>query len=150
MYLQAHQLRIDMTAVLLTSPETVSWLWHDADIDAINIVWSPDDELDVRILTEINPEESRQVLIDIGITSSLVELLFPKVWDVKFHIIGTYSPSGVVLNWRIYRSSDLIDSLRANGMSPTGILIHHRIECSSGTIIEIVCEDVLVNSVEAR
>lgn len=68
----------DMTGVKLdkTLAERIAWIWHDAEIVAVNIDYTIAWETTLTIRCMLHLDEPRDELFTLGITSAIVELRF--------------------------------------------------------------------------
>jgi hypothetical protein len=127
--------------VLLEDANLLTWQFHDADIYAVNMSWNEDGEVSTHIICEINPEENRNVLISMGIVNSKVGIVFKNSYKAKMNIIGTCSGLEEIITWKV----------EAYGLSPAEIesnqrppLIRNWIECSCGSVYDIVCQAIYI------
>jgi hypothetical protein len=126
--------------ILVNDPMLVSLPWHDAGINLLNVSWSQEGIEQVQLRVEINPEESLQPLIDIGLNGSIVDIQFNQVWWLRTDLRGDTFPREVLLTWKIIQSSPLIREINEHGAAQ-GIHLHHQqIRLSGGSVIDIVFE----------
>lgn len=129
-------------AILLKNLDVLEWLWHDADIYKLQISWSDNGEILVNFRCEINPEESRQPLLDLGIKTSVVDVQFRNVWRLKTDFIGDMASREVILDWCVIEPSPLISQIITNGAATDIDLFHHQIKGSGGSTVDIVFEQI--------
>jgi hypothetical protein len=129
-------------AILLKNLDILEWLWHDADIYKLQASWSDNGEILVNFRCEINPEESRQPLFDLGIKTSIVDVQFRNVWRLKTDFVGDMASREVILDWCVIEPSPLISQIRSNGAATDLDLFHHQIKGSGGSTIDIVFEQI--------
>lgn len=133
-------------AVLLAAPESIPW--HDAALYWFCVRWADDHDLTIALRCQINAEESRQPLFDLGVHSAMVDVEFRDVWEVAFSGIGDYSHREVILEWTAIHPSPLLAQLDArrsvDGTPNLQGVTHHRISCSAGTTADIICGQVWI------
>jgi hypothetical protein len=129
-------------AILLKNLEILEWLWHDADIYKLQASWSDNGEILINFRCEINPEESRQALFDLGIHTSVVEIQFRNVWRMKTDFVGEMASREVIIDWCFIERSPLISQIKTNGSASDIDLFHHQIKGSGGSTIDIVFEQI--------
>ncbi|MFB2975957.1 hypothetical protein [Microseira sp. BLCC-F43] len=129
-------------AILLKNLDILEWLWHDADIYKLQASWSDNGEILVNFRCEINPEESRQPLFDLGIKTSIVDVQFRNVWRLKTDFVGDMASREVILDWCVIEPSPLISQIRNNGAATDIDLFHHQIKGSGGSTVDIVFEQI--------
>jgi hypothetical protein len=134
--------------ILVNEPAQITWLWHDAQLYFLLIEWSDSGELSTRLRCGINPEEDRKVLIDMGITTEIVDTVFRDVRQLHTSVPDVTADQPVVLDW------DLIDTPPTNGSSkglqtgkPTNLL-HYIVTCSDGTRIDILFSELWLDEVD--
>lgn len=133
--------------ILLKNLEILEWLWHDADIYRLQASWLDTGEIFVNLRCEINPEESRQPLFDLGIQTSIVDVQFRNVWRLKTDFVGDMASREVILNWCFIEASPLISEIRINGAATDLDLFHHQIKGSGGSTVDIVFEQIWLDEV---
>ncbi|MBO1347133.1 MAG: hypothetical protein EBE86_006940 [Hormoscilla sp. GUM202] len=136
--------------IMLNNLEIIEWLWHDADLHLLTTAWSDSGETSVSLRCEINPEELREPLFELGIKTSLVDVHFCPVWHLKTDLIGYIAGREVVLNWHVSDRTPAIELLRGNGAARNVELFHHQIKGSGGPTIEIVCEMICLEEVKPQ
>ncbi len=129
-------------AILLKNLDILEWLWHDADIYKLQTSWSDHGEILVNLRCEINPEESRQPLLDLGIKTSVVDVQFRNVWRLKTDFVGDMALREVILDWSVIEPSSLISQIRTNGAANDIDIFHHQIKGSGGSTVDIVFEQI--------
>jgi hypothetical protein len=134
-------------AILLKNLEILEWLWHDADIYRLQASWLDTGEILVNLRCEINPEESRQPLFDLGIQTSIVDVQFRNVWRLKTDFVGDIASREVILDWCIIEPSSLISQIRIKGAAIDVELFHHQIKGSGGSTVDIVFEQIWLDEV---
>jgi hypothetical protein len=134
-------------AILLDNLNILTWLWHDANVLSLNISWAEDGAVSVHLRCKISPEEDRQPLLELGINTSIVDTNFHDVFQLKTDIQGYYFPREAVIDWRVIQPSPLIEHLKS--IYPEGVdeLYHHQIQCSGGTILDVVFGEVWLDEV---
>jgi len=118
--------------------------WHDADIHYLKTFWLEDGDIKTHLKIEINPEEDIKPLSDIGIHTYVLEVMFCEVWRLKSDLQGGTLPREVLLDWSIIDSSPLVNEIRKHGIAKNIYLRHHQIHGSSGSIVDIVFEQVFI------
>jgi len=113
----------------------LSWIWHDAEILSLNSNWSPKGVLSIGLKCEINPYENRQALINLGITTLIVDTTFYDCSSFSFESSGNYSNRESIDRWLCKQSS-------ANKST------FHTITCSGGSKLSLVCGEVTLSSVD--
>lgn len=131
-----------MMSVFLSDYQILSLPWHDADIALVKICWSESGELLVLLQVEINPEESLQPMVEVGINASSIELIFHQVWRLKTDFRGDSLPKEVMAGWVIISKSDLLDEVTGHGEQENVRFRHHQIRCTNGSVLNIVFEYV--------
>jgi hypothetical protein len=126
--------------------ESMLWQWHDAHVLNSHIVWLENGERNLHIRCRVNPEESRDALVQLGITTELVDIEFRDIVEAQTTISGFQSSHEVILTWQILRASTMIE--RIKWPLDKALLIHHHIECSGGSIFDIVGGDVWIAEVD--
>ena len=118
-------------AIRLDDVHLLTWIWHDAELFLIEILWSDDGEMAVRLRCEINPEEDRQMLINQGIQGPLVNVEFRGATHLQTNLLGICSSREVMLKWNVSNSEP----------------VHHHIEFSCGSTIDLNAEQVWLSEV---
>ncbi|HEX2912848.1 MAG TPA: hypothetical protein VH186_18730 [Chloroflexia bacterium] len=106
--------------------EKYNWIWHDADLILLKIVWSEDGIQTLLLRTELNPYEDRQLLINLGLNTPKIDLIFHDVGNLMFKGPGDYSLREVIVEWKIKKVG-------------TSKAYKHEIECSGGTELSFIC-----------
>jgi hypothetical protein len=119
--------------------------WHDAEVHYFNISWLENGTAQALLRIEINPEESRQPLIDVGINTAVVDIRFEQIWRLKSDIRGDSWPKEVLLDWQVIQPSPLIDEIRQRGMAQGVSLYHQRLCFSGGSVVDVLFEQVCLN-----
>ena len=135
-------------AVLLDNMQLVEWLWHDADVYFLRVDWADNGEMGVSLRCEINPEEDRQTLFDLGIIEPIIDIEFRDVWWLETKIIGLGSGREVVIDWDVVHESAIINQIRTYGVSANANLLHHKIKFNSGSNIDVVFTQIWLNEVK--
>jgi hypothetical protein len=133
-------------AVRLDDISLVHWLWHDAEMLGLTIVWDEHAQIEVHLQTEINAEESLEPLKNMGIESASVKVIFHRVWETRTNVIGTSYPREVVLDWTTMNHSQEFDRIKAQGVAISPTAIHHTIQCSGGSTFDIICEGIWLDT----
>jgi len=117
--------------IRLQELDILTWQWHDADLLWLKAMQSEDGDLTVRLRTEINPEEDKRLLLDLGIRSSVIDITFHRVSSFKTEMLGKCSNREVILDWNFTKTDAL----------------YHQIRCSCGSEIEIASEEISLREV---
>jgi hypothetical protein len=134
----------------VVDPSKLVWIWHDAELSSILLEWSHTEGLSVRLRCEINPEEDRQDLIEIGITTQFVAVLFRDVRRLRTNIPDVTYGQPFMLDWDIISNTPIDDpsaDLQANRHAG---LPHHVIGCSDGSTIDIVFTELWLEEVDGE
>src|ERR1041385_6499514 len=99
-------------AVRLDDLQLVEWLWHDADVYFLKIDWS-DDGLSATLRWQINLEEDRQPLLDLGITGPMIDIEFRDVWWLETKFIGLSTGRDLIIDWDMVHESSIINQVRS-------------------------------------
>ncbi|MDQ6693420.1 MAG: hypothetical protein M3014_03230, partial [Chloroflexota bacterium] len=115
----------------------LSWLWHDAGLRDFHLEWLKSGDVAASVRCEINPQEDRQPLLALGISTPIVEIQFRDVWMLRANVMGYNAQSEVVTSWDHVQPSALIKELQDSGYAGNSDLIHHQVRCSGGSIFDI-------------
>ncbi len=130
----------------INNMEWMTWQWHDATVYFFHVLWSQDGERTLRLRCRVNPEEDRQLLIECGIHRPVVDIEFRDIVEVRTMIHGAQANREVLLTWSIVQPSPFVAQI--TGATNTNHLTHHRIECSGGSIIDIVGGELWLSEVD--
>ena len=130
-------------SVHIPDPASISWIWHDAALDRLQIAWSSQGEMQVLLQTELNPEEDTATRTRLGIDSRFISIQFEGVWRFQADSSGDYSSRATIDTWDIHTQSSLL-TLVNHQRSPIPGLVHHTITTSSGSTYDIVCTDMRI------
>ncbi len=134
-------------AVRVDQLDIVEWLWHDAHIYRLKVEWSSVGEVTVYMRCGINPEEDRQPLYDLHITSPIVDIQFRSAMRVKADMMGYCATHEDLLNWDMLHPSPIIEEMRDKGVPISTSLHHHQIRGSCGSQLDIVCDEIWLEEV---
>lgn len=132
---------------LLSDPTITELPWHDASVDSINASWSKDGIVMVGLRIKLNPEESLQPLIHLGVNTTIIDVQFKQVWRLTTDIRGDSTPKEVLLDWNIIQPSPLIKEIKDRGMAKDVLLRHHQLQFSGGTVMDVVFEQASLEEV---
>lgn len=133
--------------VMLDDRKVVSIPWHDAEIYFMKTLWSENEELQVLMRVEINPEESLKPLVDVGLHGAVFDVTFLQVWRLKSDLYGDSFPKEVLMDWNIVMPSSLVDDVKRRGMAESIEIRHHQMVFSNGSVVDIVFEEMSMESV---
>jgi len=137
-----------MTTLLNTSQiSLLSSLCHDAEIISVTTTWSSDTGITLILRIEINPEEDRGQLISMGITSSLIDVVFSDIDRSIIDINGMYDSREYILEWFDVPLSELADEIKKI-YSLNRTITHYRILTSAGSSFDLLCTDIYICSVD--
>jgi hypothetical protein len=136
--------------ILVADPSKITWIWHDAELSSILLEWSHSVGLSARLRCEINPEEDRQDLIEMGITTQLVNVLFRDVRRLRSNIPDVTDGQPFMLDWDIISNTSIDGYSTDLQTSRHAGLPHHIIGCSDGSTIDIVFTELWLEEVNAE
>lgn len=127
------------------SPSQISLLpIHDADLVSICISVSNAGEARVTIAIEIDPEESLEHLLSIGIRSRAVTLQFERSWQIISNILNYQPKREQIYDWKASSESAQITSLKERGIASGFPLTQHEFELSGGSKLAVIAENVSI------
>src|SRR3954454_20821735 len=128
----------------------LNWLWHDAELYTIKAKWLDNGSAVVYLRSKINPEEDRQPLFDLGITSQVVDVQFRNTWWLRSDLVGYNADREVLVDWDTIEPSPLTEELQDRGLAKNADLIHPRIRCSGGSTFDVVFSDIWLETVQTE
>jgi len=111
--------------------EDLIWIWHDAELHSIKIIWLDDDQINLELISVLNPYEDRQKLIELGITSARVIVELHELQELNVISPGNYSGREFLSTWKISASHH-----------PK--VKHHQIEFSGGSSLSFTCSFIFL------
>jgi hypothetical protein len=138
-----NQQKVLAMGVHIPDPASISWIWHDAALDRLQIEWSTQGDMRVVLHTELNPEEDTSELASLGIDSQFVSIFFGTVWRFQIDSTGDYTGISTIDAWDVRTQSSLL-ALVNRQRPPIPGLVHHHITTSSGSTFDIVCSDMRI------
>jgi hypothetical protein len=133
--------------ILVSEPPQIMWLWHDAQLYFLLIEWSDSGELSVRLRCRINPEEDRKVLMDMGITTEVVDTVFGDVRQLHTSVPAVTADQPFVLDWDLIDSPSTDSGSKGLQTDEPSRLLHHIVRCSDGTEIDIQYSELRLDDV---
>ncbi|GEM_PF-6405697 len=121
--------------------------WHDAEVHCFNVSWSANGIAQVVLKIEINPEESLQPFIEMGINSPIMDICFKQIWRLKSDLRGDSCPKELLLDWHIIQPSPFVTEIKNQGMAQDIPLYHQQLQFSGGSVIDLVFEEVCLTQI---
>ena len=135
-------------SILLNDAQLYSFPCHDAEIISTITTSSSDNITSLTLRLLINEEEDRKILLELGVTSLVIDIIFIGVYriDLDIKIMSDYREV-VSYSWLPLSSSTIIDEIQKSHSLVTSIA-HHRLIGSHGSTFDIVCTEVQINAIE--
>src|SRR5882672_3734230 len=111
---------------------------HDADFLSLRIDQSDRGNVTLAMEIVIDPEESLQAFIDIGVRTPRVHLRFERCWHVLSNLNAYQSRREQVFDWQVLVDSGQFTLFRERCGSPDMRMLHHKFEFSGGSTLEII------------
>ena len=134
-------------SVRIEDEQMMMWQWHDAKVHFLHVLWTADGQRTIRLRCEVNPEENRNLLSALGIRTPVVDIEFRDIVEMQTVIHGVQATREVVVTWNVIRPSPRVVPLKHPGAVMD--LTHHHIECSGGSVFDILGVELWLTEVHA-
>jgi len=122
------------------------WPLHDAEVIYLLTESGENGRVTVRLRLEINPYESLEPFTKLGITSSIIDIVFVDCNRVIWDVCGNTSNRDVLMDWDIKDNSAMYDELKKRGvpLAEAARYAHCHFEFNNGSILDILCSELSI------
>ncbi len=115
--------------------EGLNWIWHDAELYSVNIIWSDEGDINLNLIAVLNPYEDRKKLIELGIQSLNIVAELQMIHEFNFTSPGNYTGREFLSTWEI-----------KDAHHPK--VKRHQIEFSGGSSLSFTCSSIFLKEWE--
>lgn len=123
-------------------------LAHEAPVHQISTRWPGDALMSVYLRCTLSQPEASQALRDLGIEGQTVEVQFREVLRAESTLVGSGPPGEVIASWDLIRYPEMSSKVIHSGADTHGHLFQHKISCSGGSTLDVVCGQVWLRGME--
>jgi hypothetical protein len=117
---------------------------HDADLISVSVDCLINGDTNVLMLIEIDPEESLQSFLELGVKTRIVQIRFEKCWQIISSLTSYQHRREQIADWAAVSESAKLTELQKHCVSLPVHVFHHTFELSGGSLLEILAERVFV------
>lgn len=133
-----------MKTVLLTKTHIESIPIHDADLVSVELQPIPTFNARLALTIKLHSDESHEMLTTLGVRGDTFVARFERCWRLMLDLLCHQADEHTIADWIIVPDSPFLARLKREGMGPSGNVLHHRFDFSSGSVIEVVSERVSI------